>query len=697
VLNELIAELGARYGEKLAGFWFDGFYKEPASVYLNMNNTYNISDFANAAKKGNPYRIIAYNTGWGAPFCKSTPYSDYSAGEEPNLDSIPSLGRFTDGDCQKMMWGPLGGKGWGCPGTSKETDFVVNRTDTLNSLGAVMILDTRVSIFGVLDPKQVVQLLEVKKRVSRNQYIASVKLVADNKVLNPLRNPEAVAHLKVKAYNASNNEIDLIKHKATVSWSSSNLYTSGNADVVSIDRSTGVVKPLNGGVARISATVEEDNFSWNAETNITVAPFYRDYHQSMVMKLFLCGTKGEVKYTFEQALEVIRKVDNLTRDIPKIIYLVGWQYDGHDTGYPSFAKVNERLKRPQDAKTEQSLIWLMEAAKKYHTTVSLHINMLDIRQSSPLWNEYADKDLIAKNADGTLKAYVWGYPISYTAEWNAGLSQRRINELLNLLPNLVEGGTIHIDAFHTLIPKYENEPISPYHAKKYGYTTEMEEQTQRKIFNYFREKGLDVTSEFVNRFRREGFIGLQPMAWHFSMKLDEYLNIPASLYCGGDGGSAIFGQNMLGEDIMTPDNPELNHFSRNFALQTLPFYFLNRFDRLTSDGSNAVFSENVQSLYSGQKITQGDVVLRDGDDVLFPALWKEGLVELYVYSRNGYVGRQWLLPGTFKQVTQADIYRITINGLELKNHNVAIENNKLTLTLDADDAMIIVPSQKEIL
>ncbi|KAA6327973.1 hypothetical protein EZS27_023086 [termite gut metagenome] len=170
VLNEIISELGARYGEKLAGFWFDGFYKEPASVYLDMNNVYNISDFANAAKKGNPYRIIAYNTGWGAPFRKSTPYSDYSAGEDPNLGSIPSQGRFTDDDCQKMMWGPLGSMydvhGWGCPGTSKETDFVVNRTDTLNSLGAVMILDTRVSIFGVLDPKQVAQLLEVKKRVS---------------------------------------------------------------------------------------------------------------------------------------------------------------------------------------------------------------------------------------------------------------------------------------------------------------------------------------------------------------------------------------------------------------------------------------------------------------------------------------------------------------------------------------------------
>jgi hypothetical protein len=58
MVNEIISELGDRYGRKLASFWFDGFYADPASVYNNMDNAYNISDFANAAKKGNPYRML---------------------------------------------------------------------------------------------------------------------------------------------------------------------------------------------------------------------------------------------------------------------------------------------------------------------------------------------------------------------------------------------------------------------------------------------------------------------------------------------------------------------------------------------------------------------------------------------------------------------------------------------------------------
>ncbi len=136
-----------------------------------------------------------------------------------------------------------------------------------------------------------------------------------------------------------------------------------------------------------------------ATTDVVVAPFYRDYHQTLVLKLFL-GMEGEpverlaklpmnrlspergpvarsgwnrrrtnepirhrlrhtplraesprsvqavsgscpvsrlkrngglpmfqkphdVLCTFEEALEVMRKTDNLTRGIPKIIYLVG--------------------------------------------------------------------------------------------------------------------------------------------------------------------------------------------------------------------------------------------------------------------------------------------------------------------------------------------------------------------------------------
>lgn len=122
------------------------------------------------------------------------------------------------------------------------------------------------------------------------------------------------------------------------------------------------------------------------------------YHQTLTMKLFLSqalfdgkfkrkdnGT-SEVALTFSQALDVIKKMDNLTLGIPKIVYLVGWQYNGHDSKYPAWFEINERLKRPEDKTALESLKWLMKEAAKYHTVVSLHINMFDAYEDSPLWD-----------------------------------------------------------------------------------------------------------------------------------------------------------------------------------------------------------------------------------------------------------------------------------------------------------------------
>ena len=78
-----------------------------------------------------------------------------------------------------------------------------------------------------------------------------------------------------------------------------------------------------------------------------------------------------------------------------------------------------------------------------------------------------------------------------------------------MIPELVEGGTIHIDAFHSWPPMKKKGPISPFT----GFTLEDETEAQRKIFTYWAEKGLDVTSERVRFLRITTFEGYQPMAW----------------------------------------------------------------------------------------------------------------------------------------------------------------------------------------
>src|SRR5580658_10536092 len=163
-------------------------------------------------------------------------------------------------------------------------------------------------------------------------------------------------------------------------------------------------------------------------------PFLHHLDQTLMMGLFLSAKQPnngcKVYLTFEQALDVIKKLDNLTCDAPKIIILVGWQYNGHDSKYPAWDEVNQRLKRPQDATALDSLKWLMNEGFKYHTTVTLHINMFDAYRNSPLWDLYVAKDVIAKDLQGNpFPGPIWptdgtdefedrSYQISHAREWD---------------------------------------------------------------------------------------------------------------------------------------------------------------------------------------------------------------------------------------------------------------------------------------
>ena len=119
-----------------------------------------------------------------------------------------------------------------------------------------------------------------------------------------------------------------------------------------------------------------------------------DYSRTLWMKMYLAepdfeNRRSRVFITFEQALEIIRVVDNLTQGIEKIVYLVGWQGLGHDDCYPEMEVVNEALKRACDATARDSLFWLFEEAKKYHTVISFHGNLADAYRDTPCFPELA--------------------------------------------------------------------------------------------------------------------------------------------------------------------------------------------------------------------------------------------------------------------------------------------------------------------
>jgi hypothetical protein len=432
------------------------------------------------------------------------------------------------------------------------------------------------------------------------------------------------------------------------------------------------------------------HYDWR-KTDKPEQPYHHQYHLSITDKIFLCtksdpkeGTPARVHCTFEQALERIRKIDNMTRGIPKIMYLVGWQFEGHDSKYPAWSEVNKLLKRPDDKTALDSLLWLMNEGYRYNTTVSLHVNMNDAYDNSPLWNLYKEKGVIVK------KGGEWGgeqsYLISHLKEWESGLAQKRIDDLIEMLL-LEKAGTIHIDAFW-MVDDNGKEELA----------------IMRKIIRYWRSKGVDVTIEgLVQPDHDNALIGLVPMVWHINNKdwgrgdeltEKDYMEIPASLFCGGmdhTQRSVLFGTNMIGEDI---SNDRIHDYLSRFCLNTLPWQYLNHYERqqLIEDGNTkeVKFSAGLISRVIDGKpfIKHGNVTLRDGNDVFVPALWKDK--EIIAFSSDGYDKRRWVLPSSWHEVDKVCINEINTDGQKFLQE-ISIVDGTIELSLKPNTAVSILP------
>ena len=536
------------------------------------------------------------------------------------------------------------------------------------------------------------------------------------KVLKSGTQPNVTGTMTLKAIDSSGAEHIVPISEAVITIKTKD--ASGGVAVAVVKN--GKVIPKEGGVASIEAVVTRNGRELKAATDVVVTPFYRDYHQTLVLKLFM-GMEGDpverlqttpmfqkphdVLCTFEEALEVIRKTDNLTRGIPKIIYLVGWQKGGHDHGYPAWSDVNPRLKRPQDATALDSLRWLIREGRKHNTTVSLHINMTDAYEQSPLWSEYVAKDCLAKDESG--KLYSRGiqmkgepmYTVVYPKEWAAGLAQRRIDRLIEMVPELKEGHTIHIDVF--IAQDEGGKPLSPWHAKPEngGLSPEKYVETQRQIFHYWRDRGFDVTGEgiFWAHPPGEGFTGLQAMSWWYFCDTRYQLRIPESLMArgrtdrGGDG-DFRFGSSMHGEEIWMENKETMPGFLGMFCRTTLPWYYLGRLDRLKVEADAVHYSGGVVAgTADGKKvIRKGQFLLRENDNLFVPALWNSK--EIVAYSRQGYTDRSWRLPEEWTSVQHVAVHDITLQGLASNTTTIPVIDGKIRLTLKAEQAISIVPA-----
>ncbi len=431
------------------------------------------------------------------------------------------------------------------------------------------------------------------------------------------------------------------------------------------------------------------------------------YHQTQTIKIFMCSkTEPRAALNVDQALEVIRKLHNLTRGIPTIAYLVGWQYEGHDSKYPAWFEVNRKIGGMGSKSAHKDLLKLMSEARRFNTTASVHINMDDAYENSPLWREYREADVLIREEDGSLrKGGVWGDEQSYLVckarEWESGLARRRIDQLLELLP-IAGAGTVHIDVFQPL--------ASPYH----GVTEEGDVEAMKQIIRYWHSRGVDVTKEW---FHHE-FAGLIPMVWHLNLDEASRLKYSPDVLCGGGSGwnsragrgsrgthgrpedgclfEDAWGHAMYGEPEIGADAENLSNVLDHFCLTTLPWYFLNRQRAVrhvqTATRYSVEFTGEVRTdvdVRSGKlRLTAGDRLLVDGTDLCVPALWRPE--ECIAYSREGGLSK-WQLPEDWRSVGRVDVAEIGPEGLRPSGQRPVV-NGWVTLEPAPGQGLSLTPA-----
>lgn len=433
--------------------------------------------------------------------------------------------------------------------------------------------------------------------------------------------------------------------------------------------------------------------------------YNHEYHQTLVYKIFCAQKPNRVVTTFREVLDIIGRVYEFTLGIKQIVYLVGWQYDGHDSKYPAWFEVNHRLKRSEDSSAIDSLLWLMKEARRYNAIVSLHINMCDAYENSPLWEEYVKNDLLVRDKNGSLvKGGIWGgeqsYLVSKYAEWESGFAKKRIDRLLDMLP-ISEAGTIHIDVF------------TPRPSLYHGISYEDDLKACYEIIRYWKLNGVDVTKEW---FHHE-FAGMIPMVWHLNLDEASRIQYPPYVICGG--GSSwntrhIKSRNYLfsPELSFTPEGGclyeeawghsvdqdvegigDISSLAKAFYLKTLPWYFLNRHKVIkhvhTPDVYEVYFSSNVvTSVRKSDRhfiLKQGDSIFVENTDLCLPALWRDW--ECIAYSENG-CSREWELPINWQGISQVRIQSLyPISGRILGTKPV--RNRRVKLLLNPGEAIYI--------
>lgn len=155
--EDVIREWSLRWGDKVAGWWFDGVHN-PEDYRGDAPNFHTL---AAAARAGNPNAMLAFNGGVTYPSMTLSDEEDFSAGEVNDpWKAIQSHVAYTKQTPQILTYS---GMGWGIGPMRFSPGEMGAITHSFNRLGGPVTWDVPIERDGTLSPSIVSHLMEFKQ------------------------------------------------------------------------------------------------------------------------------------------------------------------------------------------------------------------------------------------------------------------------------------------------------------------------------------------------------------------------------------------------------------------------------------------------------------------------------------------------------------------------------------------------------
>lgn len=217
--------------------------------------------------------------------------------------------------------------------------------------------------------------------------------------------------------------------------------------------------------------------------------FYRDtlFYKISADKTLEMDEARPITYStplsFAEIRRIIERVYHFSGGMRQVVYLVGWQRNGHDTEYPVPYRYgfSPRL-GPNE--WEETLAF----AKAHNTILSFHDNFDDVYQFEDI-----DTDWIATDSRGRKKkGWLWAGGMSYLLSPKAyNLSGEMAHRVKQTVETYHIEDSYHLDVLSAEVRRYDFAPKTLSGARE-------NVEYKKKIVEEFNRYGIDITSELLS-------------------------------------------------------------------------------------------------------------------------------------------------------------------------------------------------------